>query len=202
MKKTSFLFVILLVLACTVTKADSPVTSTTFYTEYLEYPIVQYAEEIKEVDSRIAAFLLDDNEPVDVKAAVINAISWDYSGSSNAQIFLTYLQGKYSSQADVLSIPGIRADEMMCYGYLMAMDDYFDVLYAATVTQAAADKSNSYTIHLINAIVIAQKDFDYNWCQVWSSLRAVINNKSLFRDIKRNAIQICVDYMILYKSYC
>lgn len=183
--------------------ADSPVTSCIFYAEYMEYPIVAHAEQVKTMDAEIIAFLLDDKALTDVKAAVINAIGWasDYE-SSNSKALLAAIQAKYKSEADITDIPGIRADELMCYGYMLAMDDYFDVFYAATVTQLAASKSNSYTIHIINAVVTGQREFDNSWCQVWQQARNVLNNKSLKRDMKTRAIQNIIDYLILYKSYC
>ncbi|MFN3667217.1 MAG: hypothetical protein ACK4S0_13715 [Sediminibacterium sp.] len=163
---------------------------------------MKYAEEKKSLDERLLNFLLNENEMIDVKAAVINAIGWDFQSTSNAKIFLKAIQEKYSAETDILNISGVTAAELMCYGYLLAMDDYFDVFYAATITQEAANKSNSFTIHFINAIVAGQKEFDYNFCAIWEATRKVLNDKSLFRDMRRNAIQKSVNYLILYKSYC
>lgn len=194
--------IILTALLPLIAAADSPITSCTFYTEYLEYPMVAYAEQTQAMDEKITAYLIDNNVLPDVKAAVINAISWGSYDAANSEKLLAALKAKYKSDADIINIPGIRADELMCYGYMLAMDDYFDVFYAATVTQLAASKSNSFTIHMINAIVTSQREMDTSWCAVWNQARTVINNKSLKRDMKTNAIQLIVDYMILYKSYC
>lgn len=194
--------IILTALLPLISIADSPITSSTFYTEYLEYPMVAYAEQTQAMDDKIATYLIDDNVLPDVKAAVINAISWGSYDATNSEKLLAALKAKYKSEADIINIPGIRADELMCYGYMLAMDDYFDVFYAATVTQLAASKSDSFTIHMINALVTSQREMDTSWCAIWSQTRTVINNKSLKRDMKTKAIQLIVDYMILYKSYC
>lgn len=202
MKYTFAIVFALISFNISVVKADSPVTATNFYTDYLSYEIVLYAEQNKILDERVINFLLNDAEMIDVKAAVINAIGWEYEGTTNADLFLKAAQKKYNSETDILQLPGVTASDLMCYGYLLALDNYFDVLYAASITNAAVAKSDSFTIHFINAIVMAQKEFDYNWCFVWEVTRNVLNDKTLIRDMRRDAIQIAVDYLILYKSYC
>nr|MBP8917330.1 hypothetical protein [Chitinophagales bacterium] len=94
-------------------------------------------------------------------------------------------------------------DELLCLGYLIAMDDYFVVDEAINILEmAASKKKTSYTINLILAMAKAQKAMDTDFCRVWTLTSAVIQDGSLKRDMKTSAIQAIVDYMILYKTDC
>lgn len=184
-------------------KADSPITSTYIATFYYEYPIVAVAETSRSLNDEIAAFLLDPNNLIDVKAAVINAIGWNFDGTANAGMFKQYLAKYHGTTTEQLSLQSLSGDELFCLGYFMAMDNYFVVEDAINVLQMAADKNKtSFTTHLVLAMVEAQKSMDYDWCRVWRLTAEVLNDKSLERDMKTGAIQSIVDYMILYKSSC
>lgn len=184
-------------------QADSPLTSTYFATYYAEYPIVATAENSRGLNATIMAYLADDGNLIDVKAAVINAIGWSYDGTGNAPEFWSYLATKHGLTSETLTMSILNAHELFCYGYLLAMDDYFNVDSAIAALTMAAEKDNtSYTIALVLAMTEAQKAMDFDWCQVWKYTREVLNDTSLKRDIKTAAIQSVVDYMILYKSSC
>ena len=75
--------------------ADSPITSTDFYKAYLHIPEVEEAHEIGVLSEEIAEYLLGSENSLDKKAAVINALSWDFDGKINAFLFKRYLNAKY-----------------------------------------------------------------------------------------------------------
>lgn len=54
--------------------ADSPITSTDFYRAYTDVSIVKTAKEKGVMDKEIANYLHSSKNPIDVKAAVINAL--------------------------------------------------------------------------------------------------------------------------------
>lgn len=201
MKARVLLFTFLLISGFV--KADSPITSTYFATSYYEYPIVGKAEFSRTVDDDVAAFLLDKKNPIDAKAAVINAIGWSYDGADNAKKFRDALAKSHGSTSEQLKLSDLRADELMCLGYLTAMDNYFNVDDAINMLEMAASKNEkSFTIHMILTLVQAQKAMDTNFCKVWTLTSDLLNDKSLKRDMKTAAIQTVVDYMILYKGDC
>ncbi len=203
MKKILFAFCLVTGVSVGSIKADSPLTSTYFASSYYEYAIVSKAEVSRTVDDEVAAYLLDKNNPIDVKAAVINAIGWSYDGNGNAKKFREYLAAAHNTTTAQLNLSDLRSDELMCLGYLTGMDDYFQVDDAINMMQMAADKKkSSFTIHMLLAMLQAQKAMDTDFCKVWTLTSAVLNDTSLKRDIKTAAIQAVVDYMILYKSSC
>lgn len=179
--------------------ADSPVTSTVFYSSYLDEAMVNTALNSGTITEEIANYLLDDKNPIDYKAAVINALGWDYNGKNNADTFKKHLVKKYG----YIDADKMKADDLMCLGYLMAMDNYDDVSTALTFMNAAKAKSrDSFTIHMIWSIVYGQSVFEDNWCEIWRGTRDVLRNDDLDRDMKTSAAQLIVDYMILYRDYC
>lgn len=77
MKKLIFIFSFL-ILTVVPGFADSPLTSTDFYRAYLDVPIVKKAaDNPKQLTEDEMEFLFDDENPLDVRLAIINAIGFD-----------------------------------------------------------------------------------------------------------------------------
>ncbi|HHT9109297.1 MAG TPA: hypothetical protein ACFYD9_11675, partial [Candidatus Wunengus sp. YC64] len=68
--------------------------------------------------------------PIDVKAAVINGLSWRFEGKNNAELYAYYLALLYHLSITELDTAFLSADEIFCLGYLTVMDDYFHPEYA------------------------------------------------------------------------
>lgn len=196
-------FILCSLLVTSTVKADSPLTSTYFAANYPEYPIIEKSVLDRSFNDEVAAFLLDTKHPIDAKAALINAIGWNYDATHNAEIFRGHLAKKHGTTTAGLQLTSLSSDELLCLGYIMAMDDYFNVDDAINVLEMAKNKkSESFTINIILALVKSQKIMDADYCQVWTLTADVLNDKSLKRDMKRVSIQNIVDYNILYKSDC
>lgn len=202
MRLKNFLFACILSMAVTA-KADSPITSTYFAVNYYEYPIVIAAETARSLTREVADYLLNEDNPIDVKAAVINAIGWNYEGNGNAQTFKEMIAKSKGATTQQLNLNDLSAHELMCLGYFIAMDNYFIVEEAINILEMSAAKNeNSFTINMILTMVKGQQAMDTNFCKVWTLTSDLLNDKSLERDIKTAAIQTVVDYMILYKMDC
>ena len=194
----SVLLLSLLVGAFTSAYADSPLTSTNIAEFYTEHDIVEYALENQVMDQRILDYLMDDNRPLDVKAAVINALSWT-SALDRYQDLLNGLTKKYGTGDVTQFSPG----DLACLAYLSAMDDYFDVLEEAQwITLAMEKQQESATIRMLYAMIMGQLAMDFDWCAVWEYTRLALQGLPEVRDMKTAAIQNIVDYTILYKSSC
>lgn len=105
--------------------ADSPITSTKFYEAYLDVKMVQRAYLEGVMGLEIAEFLSSPKNPIDTKAAVINALSWRFEGKNNAELYMYYLGLLYHVSILELDTDFLSADETFCLGYLMVMDNYF-----------------------------------------------------------------------------
>ena len=93
---------------------------------------------------------------------------------------------------------------MLCIGYLIALDDYFQPEKSFPfLLKAAEELPMSFTAQIIWAIVRAQKAMDTSWCMVWRYAEEVLEVRiDLTRDMREKAKKIIYDYMILYKDSC
>ena len=183
--------------------ADSPVTSTAFYTAYLEYQQVKDANKAGVLTKELAHYLVGQENPLGIKAAVINGLSWDLNGKRNAQVFKGYLASKYGVGARYLKLGRLSADELFSLGYLTLLDDYFKPQKAIPILELASrKKSTSYTIAVVLSLARAQKAINSDWCEIWYQYDKVNKDPLLNRDLRAEAIEIIMNYMHLYKKYC
>jgi len=172
--------------------ADSPITSTNFHTAYLDLNIVQKAVDTKVMDTEIANYLFKEN-PIDVKAAAINAMGWSSNGD-NADKYSNIVYGKSIEDIDIEKLSG---EELFNLGYLLAMDDYFNVEEASYMLQKSKEKlDNSFTVSIVTAIVYSQRKS--NWADVWAAADNVIKDEELQHDLRPEAAKTIIDYMSLY----
>jgi hypothetical protein len=183
--------------------ADSPITSTDFYKAYTDIPMVRKADSAGVMDQEFAEYLCDPKNPIDCKAAVINALSWSIDGKHNAEIFTYYLALKNRKTVTDLRMDDLAPDQLLCLGYLTVLDDYFNPAQALPYLEKASDRlPNSYTVAIIYALAQAQKLMDSSWCQAWKVTEKVFENKKLKLDMRKKARDIIFDYMVLYREEC
>ena len=189
-----------------IANADSPITSTDFYKAYLHIPEVEEAHEIGVLSDKIAQYILGSENSLDKKAAVINALSWDFDRKINAFLFKRYLNAKYQVKDDIDSLMKIMNDEeLFCLGYMTVMDNYFDPEKSLIYFESASSSiRESYTFQIINALVKTQsllEDQD-KWCRIWTTINAVETNKELKVDMNAEGRKIILDYIKTYRDYC
>lgn len=184
--------------------ADSPLTSTGISAAYKDVKIVQSAAKANGVLTvELMDYLLRKKNPIDVKIALINELSWNIDGKDNSTAFLEYLKKKkkYKGMDDFLN--NASGDMIICMAYIKALDNYFDVEDASIYAQKAKSKnSQSYTIQIICALIEAQKAMDSDWCKVYKLTNDVRINESLKKDMKQEAVTIIFEYMDLYNDNC
>ena len=79
------------------------------------------------IQDRLMEYLASEYNPVDVKMAVINQLGWKISGRNNSEPFLRYILRKRGHSSANRFLKKGRADDLISYAYLKAMDDYFKV---------------------------------------------------------------------------
>lgn len=197
------LIVKLLFLSSVVSFADSPITATDFSEAYRDVKMVQRAHLEGVMGIEIAEFLSSPENPIDVKAAVINAISWRFEGKNNAELYTYYLGLLYHMSITELDTDFLSVDEIFCLGYLIAMDNYFHPENAIPLLEEAHNlMKDSFTVSIVFALVKAQMAFELDWCEAWKITESVLRNTDLKQDLRPEAKKIIVEYMILYKDYC
>ena len=186
--------------------ADSPITSTDFYKAYLHISEVEEANKVGVLSEGMAQYLLDSENSIDKKAAVINALSWDFDRKINAFLFKRHLKAKYQVKDDIDSLVKVMNDEeLFCLGYMTVMDNYFDPEKSLIYFESASSSiRESYTFQIINALIKTQsliKDQD-KWCRIWTTINAVETNKELKVDMNTGGRKIILDYIKIYKDNC
>lgn len=201
--KHFYQFISLLFLIIPQVKADSPVTSTGFSEAYANEAIIQKARLSGGViNDELMTYLFDRSNPIDVRLAVINELSWDINGKDNYSVFLEFCKSKTELSEEKL-FRKAKGDLLICLAYLKAMDNYFEVREAFEMAVAAHKRSKrSYSIHLIAGIIEGQHLFSSDWCEVYKSTDKVRTNKKLKVDMKSEAITIVFEYMDLYADSC
>ena len=204
MKKIISIACLLLIVINYSAKADSPLTSTDFYTAYMDVDMVKEAHKTQKFTDKIGDYLSSNKNSIDKKVAVVNALGWNFDGKKDAELFRRYLGNKYGIRNKLkVSMNDFTADELLCLGYMTAMDDYFKPQDGIDIVEMAIKKNpDSYTFNIITSLVKAQNMMDKSWCDMFKLTDSVDKNSSLQKDMKKEAIKIIFDYMNLYKGDC
>jgi hypothetical protein len=200
---------ILFLLIGTPAFSDSPLTSTEFHTVY-QHEMIDYVKKrvaakgkVNGLNKKVLAFLTDKSESLEIKLAVINLLGWDVNGQHNAEKFMVYLKRKKKCK-DVQQLMDQKAgDWMLCYAYLMAMDNYFDVTSARELSEKAVSlQPDSYATQLIHAMITAQGMMNTDWCGIYKVCDSVRRNDGLSRDLKKEASDVIFEYIDIYADNC
>ena len=199
--KTTYLFFLSMLFSANLLLADSPITSTPFWEAYQTLPMVKEAQLAKgKITKKIIRYISSNDVPMAEKLCTINALGWQQQGN-NADIFQKYLFSIYKVKNGFDLLQKISAEDLICLAYLKANDNYFDVSTAALWATKALerDKSQSFALHVVAALIHAQQAFDVDWCMVFQLTNKVHSDPSLVRDLNAEAMRIIFEYMDLYK---
>jgi hypothetical protein len=185
-------------------RCDSPLTSTEFYLAY-QHPIIEKAIKRKgiPIDKELMNFLFQGTNSLELKVALINALGWNYKGQKNAARFLSYLvkQKRCIGLTDLMNSQ--QSDLILCYAYLLALDNYFQVEDAKRFAQKAVElNQKSYTTLIITALIEAQEALNTDWCEVYHATDRVRQMEGLIVDMNEQAIQKIFEYMDIYSDSC
>ena len=93
--KTQLFLIVLIFTGASFLFSDSPLTSTPFYKAYSEINIIKVARVQGTLNLEMAEYLSSGSVSLDLKAALINALSWDINGKNNSDLYKYYLGLKY-----------------------------------------------------------------------------------------------------------
>ena len=200
---------LLLTLSWALMWADSPLTSTDFAENYKDHPMVQMALNLHGDDAdpyvpvSILDFLANKKSPIDVRLAVINAISWNFEGKSSGEQLYEYLSKRYKAKTTDKLVKKLDAGTLAVYAYAKAMSDYFDVKEAQELGHKAVkkDKSKSFSVAFITSLIDAQVYLDSDWGMVYKVMNNVLHDGSLHLDMRQDAIDSVMEYINEYKGY-
>jgi hypothetical protein len=203
MKRTTLIILVLSGLFSAAT-ASKPVTLTDFHAVYSYLDEVGHVLDHGLIDGRIIAFLADQNNPIDEKAAVINALVVKNNTHSNALSFKQYMARKYREKWENLDLNKLNAEELFCLGYMTILDDNGNSSNGLPILEMAEQKNPfSYTISLFRALASAERSIALgNPCEGWKTCNQVKSNTSLRNDLDASISTLIVDVMESYKNDC
>lgn len=209
-------FLLFLIFFCKFCYADSPLTSTEFYNAYTDIPLVQKALKNPGTISKEAMdYLYDDNKPLDIKLAIINAIGWNFDRHYAYFDYMDYCKQKFQksqygfpsnyrvSQNDVYKYSSSEQKAVLLY--MTAMADYFDTEFIGRILRnyfPSEELLNTQSFNLSISLALAQILLDKGeWCDVYNVVNNMFVNAEI-KDVRPKAVSIIMDYINVYKEYC
>ena len=183
--------------------ADSPLTSTDFYKAYLDVPLVQKALNSKgKITNEMLEYIYSDTNSLEIKLAIINAIGWKVKGNKSSKLYFKFVMNKKKYKSDfggdyTAFMWNATADELICYAYMKALDDYFDVSDAFEVAGFALNKNpNSFAVNMIYNLIKAQGLISFGeTCYAKKMFNTLKHNQNLMMDMRNGAMPFVFEYM-------
>ncbi|MEZ5198649.1 MAG: hypothetical protein R2764_20365 [Bacteroidales bacterium] len=184
--------------------AASPLSGTKFYSVYLSQDIVQLAESQGFLDGRIAVYLIDENNDIGVKVAIINALNWSEKENVSVDTYKMFMGRKYGKNYNKLDFSEMSGDELLCLGYMVLLDQKRTLAEAMPILEEAQLKNkNSFTSNIIYAMALAQSALNASdECQAWRVCNDTRINGSLVQDMDVSASAILFEAVDTYKEAC
>ncbi|MGB1051486.1 MAG: hypothetical protein ACPGYF_05945 [Chitinophagales bacterium] len=210
------IFLFLSIMLSGIVYADSPLTSIDLTEGNEKDDMVQYAKASGgDFDDKLLDFLLDDNNALNRRLVVINAIGWEGGVSeSRTYDFLVALSDQLSMDLDMLTANDpadlqdiISGETFLCLAYVAALENYLEspaVLFdLVEVAYNDPQVQKSFTAMTVIGLMRAQHFMDYDWCMVYEQTDVLRQNKSKFKmDLSKEAYNNVFEYMDLYADYC
>ena len=210
------IFLFLSIMLSGIVYADSPLTSIDLTEGNEKDKMVQYAKASGgDFDDKLLDFLLDDNNALNRRLVVINAIGWEGGVSeSRTYDFLVALSDQLSMDLDMLTANDpadlqdiISGETFLCLAYVAALENYLEspaVLFdLVEVAYNDPQVQKSFTAMTVIGLMRAQHFMDYDWCMVYEQTDVLRQNKSKFKmDLSKEAYNNVFEYMDLYADYC
>lgn len=195
---------------------DSPLTSTDLTAGYEKDEMVQYAKASQgNLDDRLLNFLLDDNNALNRRLIVVNALGWEKGASeSRTYDFLIALSDQLSMDLDMLTANDpkdlqdiISGETFLCLSYMAALENHLEspssLFELIEVAYLDPQVQKSFTAMTVIGLMRAQHFMDYDWCMVYEQTDVLRQNKSSFKmDLSKEAYNNVFEYMDLYADYC
>ncbi|MCD4698512.1 MAG: hypothetical protein K8S16_19975 [Bacteroidales bacterium] len=203
MKKSVFAFLTLFIITNLI-YASSPVTLVSFYQDYSFLEEVRIVEQSGMLDGRVMPFLLNENNPIDQKAAIINALVNTEEARRNASTFSQFVARKYKENFETLDLNKLNGDELFCLGYFTLIDDMGQPENALPILELALSKNKqSRTVNLIYTLAKAQEDINSgDHCKAWQDFNNTYTNLTLNQDIGNNITTYFLVEMENHKEGC
>jgi hypothetical protein len=202
--------IILTLLISQYTFADSPLTSTDFYKAYMDVPMVQEASLSKgRITTDMMEYIDDDVNPLEIKLAIINAVGWEHRGIMISKMYFMFVMSKkkykteFGGESSAFKWYATR-DELICYSYMKALDNYFDVVDAFEIAEEAVRKyPDSFGVNMIYNLIKSQGlALVGETCYASKLFLTLKDNPKLKMDMNKESMSYVFEYMTSVGENC
>ena len=208
MKKT--LLFLLFTFSINTVFADSPLTSTDFYKAYMDIPMVQEASLLKgSMTNEMMEYIDNDVNPLEIKLAIINAIGWEHKGMMVSKMYFMFVMNKkkykteFGGEFSAFKWNATR-DELICFSYMKALDNYFDVVDAFEMAGEAVRKyPDSFAVNMIYNLIKSQGLTSFGeYCYASKLFLTLKDNPKLKMDMRKESLIYVFEYMTSVGENC
>ncbi|MGO4817078.1 hypothetical protein [Flavobacterium sp. W22_SRS_FP1] len=185
--------------------ADSPLTSIDFWTIHTEDFTVRNAFRNQKMDKSTIDFILDENNSLEIRLSVINAIGWKFNSDnkkSTALLKSIFKKYKVRSIDNLFDVNHINI--LTCYTYSLALDNYKNVDNIIQLSNKVSnlDPNNFYSKY-ISVLIESQKySLSFQWCNVDLVYRKLREDEYFKSDFGKKLYDITFDYIDAYDNDC
>jgi hypothetical protein len=121
------------------------------------------------MDKSSIDFILDENNSLEIRLSVINAIGWKFkSNSKNSTALLKSILKKYKVNSIDTLFNVNHIDILTCYTYSLALDNYKNVDNIIKLSNRVSnlDNNNFYSKYIATLIKSQKYTLSFQWCNV------------------------------------
>lgn len=175
----------------------------------MDIPMIDKASKSQGILSNdMIKYLQNDSIKIDCKLALINAIGWNHKNKNSLTYLSSLIERKnYTSEFindgyTLLKSYG-TAEEQICYAYLKALDNYFDITSAFEMSETAIRKSDSYAVNMIHLLIKVHGLFLLNETCYGTQLSSSFKKKTTFvNDMRPSANILVFQYINELEAAC
>ena len=147
-------------------------------------------------------FIDNESNPLDVKFAIINAIGWEHDGVKIIKLYFMFVMNKkkYKTEfgGDFMAFKwNATRDELICYSYMKALDNYFDVTDAFEMAGEAVRKyPDSFAVNMIYNLIKSQGLTAFGeYCYASKLFLTLKDNPKMKMDMRKESMIYVFEYM-------
>lgn len=185
--------------------ADSPLTSIDFWTIHTEDFTVQNAFRNQKMDKSTIDFILDENNSLEIRLSVINAIGWKFkSNSKNSSALLKSILKKYKVNSIETLFDVNHIDILTCYTYSLALDNYKNVDNIIQLSNRVSnlDPNNFYSKYIFTLIKSQKYSLSFQWCNVNLVFKELRKAEYFNSKYGKRLFDKTFEYINIYEKYC
>jgi hypothetical protein len=185
--------------------ADSPLTSIDLWTIHTEDFTVRNAFRNQKMDKSTIDFILDENNSLEIRLSVINAIGWKFkSNNKNSTALLKSILKRYKVNSINSLFDVNHIDILTCYTYSLALDNYKNVDNIIQLSSKVSnlDPNNFYSKYIATLIKSQKYTLSFQWCNVYLVFKELRKADYFNSEYGKRLYDKTFEYIDIYDKDC